>query len=141
MLTPDDGDGRSHSATEYAMQIGTIAARLDAIHEGVRDLVNKVGAQNGRIGKIEAKCAAHDSISISRTRTEMAAEGEMVSVQARLTDLETFRSEARGAGKATLGLITQLLTIAALVVSIWAVLLQRSETRSEAATNQHERLK
>jgi hypothetical protein len=119
---------------ECEIHIAGITAKLDAIHEDVRDLKDKVGIQNGRLGKLETKCAAHDSISVSRTRTEMASDTRMGSMDERIKDLEGFRERATGAGKASLGILSQLLTILALVLACWQYIESRP---AHQATPQH----
>jgi hypothetical protein len=102
-----------------AQQLSGVAARLDAIHSEVTRLADHVERQNGRVARIENKCAAHDSISVSRTRTEIAVEGRMESSDERITALEAFRNQAAGAGKASLGILTQIMTILALALACW----------------------
>ena len=95
------------SEHDVAEKLAGVAAELAGVAKALDALTEKVGIQNGRISRLESKAAGQEGISIGRTRTEIAVEtklesmesaceAKMVNMDERVRNLETSRAESRG---------------------------------------------
>jgi len=97
-MTASENTGRSCWVveTEAIKQLAAIDARLATIHTDLARIANYVDEHSRRLGTIEGNCAAHQAISIGRTRTEMSLEERINTTDGRVKDLETSRDELTG---------------------------------------------
>lgn len=132
---PDDRDS--------AIELARVAERLDAIHDDVHELVQRVGAQNGRIAKLEAERAAMQSRSVDIAREELdtktrlramveKCECRMSDMSTRMRASEAFVNQAGGAMKGILGVVRDAMMIFTFLLTAWYMIGERA-----AATHSH----
>lgn len=117
--------------------LASVAAELAGLTKAVDALTERVGEQNGRVGKIENRCAAHQLESVTRTRTEMAVEDKLESMEVRMRDLETIRDIGKGKTAAALGIFQTVATIITLLVALYTIIEARPAHESVPAA-QHQ---
>lgn len=125
-----------------------VAAELAGLTKAVDALTEKVGEQNGRIGRLENERAAQQVRSVEQARSEMACDNNFRSLAEvcdkrmgnmgnRVTNLETFRDTSKGKAKAALGIFQTVATILTLLVALYAIIEARpQQTATPAAQHQ-----
>lgn len=108
-------------------ELAGVAAELAGLTKAVDALTEKVGVQNGRISKLESKAAGQEGISVGRTRTEIAVEGKMDTMDERVKNLETYRDTSKGKTAATLGIFQTIATIVTLLVALYTIIEARPQ--------------
>ena len=158
-----------HSISEeraVAIELARMSDRLDGIKEELARLADRYDDHADRIGKIEGNCAAHQAISVGRTKVEISFEGQIKEMDERVRDLETYRDESVGAGvsaklesmdarvtvleafkhdaggamRATLGVVRDGMMILTFALTAWYMVGERATHQHEPAA-QHQTLK
>lgn len=135
-----------HTVSEQLELCRSHQDRLVKIETVLESILQRLNQQNGsiaealrRVGKIEVKCAAHDSMSVSDTRAHDGIEEEMESLGSRvgahgkeLEELRTDLAHKRGMWSGVLGTVKEVLVIAGILIALWQGWLSHKELDTAA---------
>jgi hypothetical protein len=125
-------------ATEsLAVELGRVGASLDALADEVRTLSGHVSEQNGRVRRIEARCAAHDQMTINDTKRVSACDGWREHVDSAIADLRESRVAVRTTTATIIQAVGFVGIVLTLVLTIWQTTLAH-QAAHPATTVQHQ---
>jgi len=104
---------------DLAIEVARVATSMEKLEAAFEALAEDLKSHHNRIGSIENKCAAHQVMAVTQTRTDMAVEGHFSEMDERIRALEKYRDETSGMGRASLGILRDVVMVATLLVAIW----------------------
>lgn len=116
---------------------GERLARIEAGVQGINDRLDRLNGQVDEhgvaIGKIQARCAAHDMMSIGGSKDGLALDLWRAGVDENLRSLEKTRDEATGAAGGVLKVGQFIIILITLGLSMWSVSLATQAAHQRTA--------
>jgi hypothetical protein len=118
------------------VDVARLAERLDGIHGRVERIDTELGETAHSVGKIQARCSAHDQMTVTETRRIIACDHWRAVVDGDLKSLNEVKTQMNSTAKTVMTILSFVGIMLMLAMNMWQTsLAHQAQLRATDATH------